>query len=124
MGEVDQESPLNIRYRENLRIVNGNLIQAHMNTMELLLLQMHQPRHMDDGWSWGWGGGILGILFWVILFGLVIAMIWFLFKRGGGRGTSGRTTSQESPREVLDRRYAEGKIDEEEYRRKKEELQS
>lgn len=77
---------------------------------------------MDDGW--GWGGGILSILFWVILFGLVIAMIWFLFKRGGGRGPSGTTAPKESPREVLDRRYAEGKIDEEEYRRKKEELQS
>ena len=86
--------------------------------MSLLLLQMHEPHHMDDGWGWG---GFLTILFWIVLFGLVIAMIWFLFKRGG-RSAGG--PSRESPEEILDRRYAEGKIDEEEYRRKKQELQS
>lgn len=47
-------------------------------------------------------------------------MIWYLFNRSR-RSAAGPT--RESPRETLDRRYAEGKIDEAEYRRRKEELQ-
>ena len=89
-----------------------------MNKTLLLLQQMPQPHHMDD--TWGWGGGYLTIIFWIVLFALVMLMIWYLFKRNRRPGT----TTRESPRETLDRRYAEGKIDEDEYRRRKEELQS
>ncbi len=87
-----------------------------MKTTLLLLQQMPHPHHD----SWGWGGGYLTILFWVVLFGLVMLMIWYLFRRG--RRPNGDAT-RESPRETLDRRYAEGKIDEAEYRRRKEDLQ-
>lgn len=72
---------------------------------------------MGYGWGmgpWGWIG--MG-LFWLVLIALVVWAITALLPRGGsatGRG--------ESAEEILDRRFALGEIDAEQYRRSREEL--
>src|SRR5262245_37146428 len=57
---------------------------------------------------------ILMVLFWgALIFGLV----WLVRDTAGGRSTRGEPpVSKESPFDVLDRRFAEGAISEEDYR--------
>lgn len=67
-------------------------------------------------WEWhGFGGGFMWI-FWI----LIIVAIIFLFKAGDSdRGSDGK---HETPLEILEKRYANGEIDDEEFRRRKKEL--
>ena len=78
---------------------------------------------LAQGWNgmgghggWMWGMHWLWWIFWVAVAALVI---WALVSAvGGGRsdgGPSGRP-ERESAEEALRRRYADGEIDEEEYR--------
>ena len=50
---------------------------------------------------------------WIVPLLFVFAL-FYLIRSGSG--------DKESPREILNRRYANGEIDEEEYKRKKEQL--
>ncbi len=64
------------------------------------------------GYGWSWGGVlfmIVSTLFWIGLFALVIWAIarWLTDRRGPVIGQRDL-----SPREILDRRYAAGEIDE------------
>lgn len=61
---------------------------------------------MMTGYGMGFGGGFMWI-FWLLLIGFVV---WALF------GFGSRSEPARSPREVLDRRFAKGEIDESEYR--------
>jgi putative membrane protein len=69
-------------------------------------------------WEWhgfGFGGGFMWI-FWI----LIIVAVVFLLKAGGGdRGSDER---HETALEILEKRYARGEIDEEEFQRRKREL--
>jgi putative membrane protein len=73
---------------------------------------------MGYGWGMGPGGWILMALFWIVLIGLVVWAVVVLLPgtRGGGR------TGRETPEEILDRRFALGELDSEQYRRAREEL--
>ena len=64
------------------------------------------------------GGGFMWI-FWI----LIIAGLFFLFQNiiGGSSGNS--SSANESPLEILKKRYARGEIDEEEYERRRKELE-
>jgi cytochrome c oxidase cbb3-type subunit 2 len=76
---------------------------------------------MGDGMmgGWGWGFGMaLWWLFWIALLVLVVVAIWRLIERPGGRGGGG----EESPLEILKRRYARGEIDRDEFERRKRDL--
>jgi len=77
---------------------------------------------MGYGWGMGLGGWIAMVLFWVLVIALVVAAVAWLLPgvrdRGGGWG-GGRP---ETPEEILDRRFALGEIDAEQYRRAREEL--
>lgn len=69
------------------------------------------------GYGWSWGGMlfmIVSTLFWIGLFALVIWAIarWLTDRRGPVIGQR-----HLAPREILDRRYANGEIDEETYDR-------
>jgi len=73
------------------------------------------------GHSWGLGGGMwfLTILFWI----LVILGIVYILRQV--RSSNSNTSSPpESPRSILDARFARGEIDEETYKRMKEHLKS
>ena len=74
------------------------------------------------GSMWGmhtFGGGILMFLFWGLIIGGIALLVAGLARQGtqgAGRG--------ESPFDILNRRYASGEIDREEFERMKELLSS
>lgn len=65
-----------------------------------------------------WGGGFM----WIFWF-LIIAGIFFLFQNAF-KGNADNSSETETPMEILKKRYARGEIDEEEYERRRKELQS
>jgi len=73
---------------------------------------------MHEWWSdWGhpgWGGMWFGPLIWLFLFGLLIVGVVALLRRSGNLGDVPRSRSQ-TPREILDERFAKGEIDKDEY---------
>jgi putative membrane protein len=76
---------------------------------------------MHGGWGWGWMSlmMIMMVLFWgAVIFGVV----WLI--RGATSRTPARepNVSKETPAEILDRRFAEGELDEEDYRARREVL--
>ena len=77
---------------------------------------------MHGGWGWGWMSlmMVMMVLFWGAVF---FGVVWLV--RGatqGGSPTSEPPPRQESPIEILDRRFAEGDITEEDYRARREVL--
>lgn len=60
-------------------------------------------------------GGVFMWLFWILV---ILAIVWAV--RAGVGGAAG--PASRSPREILDERFARGEIDEEEYRRGREQL--
>ncbi|MCL7751899.1 SHOCT domain-containing protein [Guyparkeria hydrothermalis] len=69
---------------------------------------------MDYAHFMGFGGGFMWII-WVLLIGVVV---WLLFAIS----RQDRSLESPSPKEILDRRYARGEIDDETYERMKKEL--
>lgn len=61
----------------------------------------------------GWGG-FMGLL-WIVLLGVVVWVVIGMAR--GGRGQDAPTA-----REILDRRYARGEIDADEYKRRRDDL--
>ncbi len=65
---------------------------------------------------WSYGGHMIWMtISWLVVIGIVFALIWLLFNTIGGRPSG-------SPEETLRHRYAAGEIDTEEYERRLEEL--
>lgn len=70
------------------------------------------------GHGFGFGGGVWMVLFWLIP---VLLVVWGLTAfRGGSHGRG--DGSAKSARELLDEEYAKGRIDREEYLRRKQDL--
>lgn len=74
------------------------------------------------GWdhmgAWGWGMGIFGALFMVLVVGLVVWLIVYLVRADQGRGTGAKGAL-----DLLDERYARGEIDREEYLERRADLE-
>jgi putative membrane protein len=69
-------------------------------------------------WEWhgaGFGGGFMWI-FWI----LIIFAIVMLIRAGSRNSKSGE--HRDTPLEILEKRYARGEIDDEEYAHRKQEL--
>jgi uncharacterized membrane protein len=69
---------------------------------------------MHGGWGWGWM--ILMMAVMLLFWGAVIAgIVWLI--RGASRGATRREpdASKETPMGILDWRFAEGEISEEDY---------
>lgn len=62
------------------------------------------------------GGGWMMFFWWFLIIALVIFVVRALMN------TTQNRQSKETPMEILKRRYAEGEIDEEEFKRRKKEL--
>lgn len=62
--------------------------------------------HGMNGWGFGMGFG------WIIPLLFIFALFYFI--------NSNNNSDKESARNILDKKYANGEIDEEEYKRKKE----
>lgn len=71
-----------------------------------------------DGWML-FGGGWMWI-FWIFLIAIVAVLV---MSMGNIRGDSTRATSDDSPLSILKKRYAKGEINEEEFERKRKELE-
>lgn len=67
------------------------------------------------GWydhGWGWGAG-LGMVMMIVVWGGLIALgVWAVARLTRGEP---RPTPTETPRQILDRRFASGEIDTEQY---------
>lgn len=70
---------------------------------------------------WGSGyGWIWMILVWVVVIGVVVWAVARITARDGGRGR----VDPDSARRILDERFARGEIDEDEYRHRRDQLES
>lgn len=67
----------------------------------------------QDGWTWG-TAGMTGMLLMIVFWGLLIGGAVWAVARATRTGPSTGTTV-ESARGILDRRFASGEIDVEEY---------
>jgi putative membrane protein len=77
---------------------------------------------MHSGWGWGWMSlmMVVMLLFWG---GIIFGVVWLI--RGVPRGDAAvaeKAASRESPVEILERRFAEGEISEDDYRARREVL--
>ena len=68
--------------------------------------------------GYGYGMGFLMIIFWVLVIIAIVYLVLYL-----GRGSS-RREPQETPLDILKKRYAKGEITKEKYDRMKDDLKS
>ena len=71
------------------------------------------------GTDGGWGMGLGMWVFWIVLVVIIVALVKVI---GPGSG-SPPATPDKSPMEILRARYARGEIDEEEFNRRRRELE-
>ena len=74
---------------------------------------------MGDHMSWGGWGMMFG---WTLILVVLILAVWAIADRWPGRREGGGGSGEDRAESVLRERYARGEIDEEEYRRKLDEL--
>ena len=79
-------------------------------------MQFGMPYGMMDGYGMGYGTGIIGLIFWVLVIIGLVLLIKYLWE------SSGAKREQESALEILKKRYARGEISKEEYEEKKKDL--
>jgi putative membrane protein len=75
---------------------------------------------MMDGWDmsgWGWAWMSFWMVFGVALVGLLVVLVL-------RQPSLPRSPDEDDPRRILQRRFAAGEIDEEEYRRRHAEINS
>jgi putative membrane protein len=66
------------------------------------------------GSGMGWGAWVFMGLFWLVLLGVVLFLVVRLLPGTGTGGAAGRPP-QDSPEDILDKRFARGEIDLETY---------
>ncbi|HSQ85588.1 MAG TPA: SHOCT domain-containing protein [Desulfobacterales bacterium] len=75
---------------------------------------------MMGGYGTGWFGGIVMIVFWIlILVGLIFLIKWLIQSTGRDKATG---SIGNRPLEILKERYAKGEIDKQEFESKKKDL--
>lgn len=89
--------------------------------MDIALATLVADTWMHGDWGWGWMAVmmVMMLLFWGAI---IAAIVWLL--RGASWGAKPREgdASRETPAEILDRRFAEGEISEDDYRARREVL--
>jgi len=74
---------------------------------------------MNDGGNMWFGGGFMW-LFWIVL---IVVIIWAIkLATQGNSSNDAESSSADSALDVLKKRYANGEIDEQEYSRRKKQL--
>jgi putative membrane protein len=76
---------------------------------------------MHGGLGWGWMAlmMVVMVLFWGAV---IVGIVWLIRGAASGPWLRERSVSKETPAEILDRRFAEGEISEEDYRARREVL--
>jgi putative membrane protein len=89
-------------------------------------MNLAQTIPLADTWmhgGWGWGSMSLMMVMMVLFWGAVIfGVVWLIRSITQGESHAGERLSKESPIEILERRFAEGGIGEEDYRARREVL--
>lgn len=83
------------------------------------------PGHWSSGghmMNFGFGG--FSMMFMWLVFLILIGVAVYVAVRLASSGTVGQPTESETPLDVLEKRYARGEIDEEEFEKRKEKLTS
>ncbi len=80
---------------------------------------MHTTGGMMGGYGFGYGGMLLGFIFWILIIIGVVLLIKWLLEQGKIQPLS----SGESAMGILKKRYARGEIDKKEFEEKKRDLQ-
>ena len=81
----------------------------------------------DMGLSGGWmmsGGWLMMLLFWGALAALIVLVIGVMQGDSSDAGSRSSGGSDQSPIEILKRRYASGEIDDQEYESIRHQLQA
>ena len=73
---------------------------------------------MSDGGSMWFGGGFMWI-FWILL---IVALLWVV-KAISDSNAGKNNETNDTPLEILQKRYARGEINEEEFERRRKELE-
>jgi putative membrane protein len=61
-------------------------------------------------------GGLIGLIFnLAIIIGIVILVVWAVKRFTGGAANGNQTSGNQSPREILQARYARGEITRDQY---------
>jgi putative membrane protein len=99
------------RYRERLGGGVVNIAQAALVA----------DTWMHGGWGWGWM--TLMMVMMVLFWGAIIAgIVWLIRGVPWGASAGEPNVRKETPVEILDRRFAEGELSEEDYRARREVL--
>lgn len=67
----------------------------------------------------GWGGVIGMVIFWIVIIIIIVVLVKYIATQ-----SSTRIERNETPLEIIKRRYANGEIDKEEYEQKKKDLET
>lgn len=62
---------------------------------------------MGYGWGMGWGGWVFMGLFWLLFLGVLLFLVIRLLPATGGFARP----REDTPEEILDKRFARGEID-------------
>lgn len=82
----------------------------------------------NSGWGghsfygMGLGGGLLMLLFWIVIILGIVALARWLWNSAPG-GTDKSASERHRALDILDERYARGEIDEDEYQEKRRHLE-
>ena len=76
---------------------------------------------MWDWNSWTWGMGLM-MLFMVVFWSLIIALVIWLVVRATRRGTDGEGPERRTSLDIARERYAKGEITKEQYEQLKKDL--
>lgn len=78
------------------------------------------PGMMGWGYGMGWFGTVIMAVFWVaVIVGIIFLIRWLVVST---HGSAHRGGSEDSPLEILKRRYARGEINKDEFEEKKKDL--
>jgi putative membrane protein len=69
--------------------------------------------------SWGWGGMLFQLLFWLVI---IFLIVWGVKQLAGRSQNSNQLTRKDNALEILRERYAKGEIDKQQFEAKKRDL--
>lgn len=74
---------------------------------------------MWPGMGWGWPWPLMMLVFWIaVIVGVIFLVRWVASSANRGRGS----TSEESALDILNKRYAKGEINRDEYEKIKKDI--
>lgn len=74
--------------------------------------------YYGDMWEWGFGGGIMMIIFWVAI---IFFVVWLVRETNGNSRHD--VSGSKSAADILKERYAKGEIGKEEFESKKKDIE-